>query len=74
MNRRSKLDKYVSCVRETSVYQTEASLEQEFIEDLVNQGYEYLPDLTTSEAMFANVRIQLQRLNNVQFTDAEREF
>lgn len=66
-----KYEKYVSCVRETAVYQTEASLEQEFIEDLVNQGYEYLPNLTTPEAMYENVRVQLQRLNHMQFTDAE---
>lgn len=47
-----KYEKYVSCMRETSTYQTEASLENELIQDLVNQGYEYLPDLTTPEAMF----------------------
>ncbi len=52
-------------------YQTEAGLEREFIEDLVNQGYEYVPDLTTPAAMLANVRVQLQRLNNMTFTDAE---
>lgn len=66
-----KYEKYVSCVRETAVYQTEASLEQEFIEDLVHQGYEYLPNLTTPEVMYENVRVQLQRLNDMQFTDAE---
>lgn len=66
-----KYEKYVSCVRESSVYQTETSLEQEFIQDLVNQGYEYLPDLTTPAAMFENARKQLQILNDVQFTDSE---
>lgn len=66
-----KYEKYVSCMRETSTYQTEASIENELIQDLVNQGYEYLPDLTTPEAMFENVRIQLQLLNDVQFTDSE---
>lgn len=68
-----KYEKYASRVRETSTYQTEASLEKEFIQDLVNQGYEYLPDLRTPEAMFENVRIQLQTLNDVQFTDSEWE-
>ena len=66
-----KYEKYVSCVRETSTYQTEASLEKEFIQDLINQGYEYLPDLKTSEAMFENARAQLQILNDVEFTDSE---
>ena len=53
------------------VYQTEASLEHEFIQDLRNQGYEYLPDLNTPEALLANVRTQLQALNDVEFTDSE---
>ena len=53
------------------VYQTEASLEHEFIQDLRNQGYEYLPDLNTPEGLLANVRTQLQALNDVEFTDSE---
>lgn len=32
-------------------YQTEAALERELIEDLVNQGYEYLPQLVTPQAL-----------------------
>jgi type I restriction enzyme R subunit len=66
-----KYEKYESCVRETSTYQTEADLENEFIQDLKNQGYEYLSNLTTPEAMFDNARIQLQVLNDVKFTDSE---
>lgn len=66
-----KYEKYVSSVRETRTYQTEASLEKEFIQDLINQGYEHLPDLKTPEAMLANVRVQLQLLNDVQFSDSE---
>ena len=52
-------------------YQSENDLEQEFILDLQNQGYEYLPDLNTPEKMLTNVRVQLQALNNVQFSDGE---
>lgn len=52
-------------------YQTEAALERELIEDLVNQGYEYLPQLVTPQALVGNVRKQLQTLNNTVFTDAE---
>lgn len=66
-----KYEKYTSCVRETSTYQTESALEKDFIQDLKNQGYEYLPNLTTPEAMFENARVQLQILNEVQFTDTE---
>lgn len=68
------LDKYEkhSLIQEkVSVYQTEASLEKEFIQDLVSQGYEYLPELTTPGAMLKNVRVQLQMLNNVVFSDEE---
>ena len=52
-------------------YQTEAALEREFIRDLVNQGYENPTNLDTPEAMLANVRVQLQLLNDVTFSDAE---
>lgn len=68
------LDKYTkySVIHETvSFYQTESSLEREFIQDLVNQGYEYLPELTTPNAMLENARAQLQILNNVEFSSSE---
>ena len=52
-------------------YQTEAGLEKELVQDLINQGYEYVKELTTPTAMLANVRVQLQNLNQMQFTDKE---
>ena len=64
-------EKYSVLNAPSIVYQTEASLEREFMQDLVNQGYEYLPDLNTPEALLANVRVQLQALNDVVFTDSE---
>jgi len=54
-------------------YQSESDLEREFIQDLTNQGYENLSNLTTPSAMLANVRVQLQTLNNVEFSDGEWE-
>ncbi len=65
------LDKYTKCVQISEGYQSEYDLEREFIADLTNQGYEYQSDLTTPEKMLANVRVQLQALNKVQFTDSE---
>ena len=72
------LDKYTKAWEATEHYQTEADLERELIQDLQQQGYEFLPlsadrqaKLNSSEAMLANVRVQLQALNNVQFSDAE---
>lgn len=68
------LDSYTklsqACEQPTG-YQTEAALERELIEDLVNQGYEYLPQLVTPQALLTNVRKQLQTLNNTVFSDKE---
>ena len=52
-------------------YQSESDLEREFIADLQNQGYEYLHGLNTPEALLANIRVQLQALNAVQFSNGE---
>jgi type I restriction enzyme R subunit len=65
------LDKYTKIDQQGGGYQTEADLERELISDLEKQGYEYLRDLKTPEKMLANVRVQLQLLNNVQFSDGE---
>ena len=65
------LDKYTKDWQVNETYQTEYDLEREFISDLQHQGYEFLADLTTPDAMLANVREQLQTLNNVQFSDSE---
>jgi type I restriction enzyme R subunit len=68
------LDKYTKhseAQEAAAVYQTEAALEREFIQDLINQGYENPMHLTSIEAMLANVRVQLQALNNMVFTDGE---
>jgi type I restriction enzyme R subunit len=66
-----KFTKYYEVNEAPAVYQTEAALEKEFIQDLINQGYENPLHLTTQEAMLANVRVQLQSLNDVVFSDAE---
>ena len=66
-----KFTKYLEVNEASAVYQSESALEREFIEDLINQGYEYPKDLNTPGAMLANVREQLQRLNDVVFLDSE---
>lgn len=61
-------------VHETPMgYQTEAALERELIQDLCHQGYEYLREVTTPEALLANVRVQIEALNEVRFSDQEWE-
>lgn len=66
------LDQYNKFVKEPNAgYQTEGSLEREFIRDLLAQGYEYLQELNNHDELIKNLRVQLQRLNNVVFSDAE---
>ncbi|WP_416456094.1 type I restriction endonuclease subunit R [Saccharophagus degradans] len=65
------LEKYTKEWKVAEGYQSEDALERELIQDLVNQGYEYLPALNNPEAMLANVRIQLQSLNGVEFLEGE---
>src|SRR5690625_3708654 len=68
------LDKYTkhSLVNEApGGYQSEADLEREFIQDLINQGYEMPQNINTQEAMLENVREQLEILNKVEFSDGE---
>ena len=55
-------------------YKSEAEMEAEFIKQLTRQAYEYLP-ITSEKELIANLRRQIERLNNITFTDAEwRDF
>ena len=54
------------------VYQSEAELERTFIAQLQTQAYDYLP-LTSEAALIANLRLQLEKLNKITFSDAEWE-
>ncbi len=56
-------------VRE-AVYQSEAELEKAFIKQLQVQAYEYLPIASEAE-LIANLRWELEKLNKIQFSDAE---
>ncbi len=66
-----KYDKHSTVNDAPAAYQTEAALEREFIQDLINQGYEHASHIKTMDAMLANVRKQLQALNNMVFTEGE---
>ncbi|OIU87026.1 type I restriction endonuclease subunit R [Acinetobacter sp. AR2-3] len=65
------LDKYINESQALDTYQTEADLERELIQDLTNQGYDFLSNINHAQAMLNNVREQLQLLNNVQFLESE---
>src|SRR5699024_12227776 len=53
-------------------YQSEADLEQEMIGLLQSQAYEYLP-LRSEAQLVENLRVQLEALNGITFSDAEWE-
>ena len=53
-------------------YQSEAALEKEFIRMLTEQGYEYLT-IRREKDLITNLRTQLEKLNNYQFSEAEWE-
>ena len=53
-------------------YQSEAALEREFIRNLQAQGYEYLT-ITGEADLIANLRRQLELLNDYRFSDTEWE-
>jgi type I restriction enzyme, R subunit len=58
-------------VRETS-YQSEDALEKEFIKQLERQAYEYLR-INSEEQLIANLRKQIEALNDIIFSDSEWE-
>ncbi len=51
-------------------YQSEAELEAQFIKDLTEQGYQYLP-IHNEKELISNLRERLEALNNYRFSDAE---
>lgn len=51
-------------------HQTEAELEQEFIARLESQAYEHLR-IASEPQLVANLRAQLEKLNDLAFSDAE---
>lgn len=61
---------YMPSKRRDDFYQSEAALEQEFIKNLQEQGYEYI-NITGEAGLLANLRTQIERLNDYQFYDSE---
>ena len=65
------LDQYERIPLLDGSYQSEAQLEEELISDLQRQGYKYAPEIRTPEALLKNVRVQIEHLNEISFTDEE---
>lgn len=56
--------------RRSSSYQSEAQLEDAFVKQLCRQGYERLV-VSSEEELIANLRIQLEALNRMNFSNKE---
>lgn len=56
--------------RRVEEYQTESQLEENMINNLVSQGYERL-DVRTMDDLYANLRVQIEKLNDIKFSDSE---
>lgn len=63
---------YQPLYRKETTYQSEAELEKAFIEQLKTQAYDFLP-ITSEDELIANLRLQLEALNNYKFTNTEWE-
>lgn len=67
------LTEYKALDRVATSFQSESALEKELINTLVEEGYEYLSTHSENE-LILNLRNQLEKLNNYQFTDGEWDF
>ena len=56
--------------RRVEEYQTESQLEENMINNLVSQGYERL-DVRSMDDLYANLRVQIEKLNDVRFSNSE---
>ena len=54
-----------------NTYQSEARLEDDFINTLVNQGYQYLAHVKGKEDLVTNLRLQMEILNDYRFSNSE---
>ena len=61
---------YKPQAKRSEAYQSEAQLEQEFIHMLQDLGYGYL-QIHKETDLIANLRAQLSKVNNYEFTDGE---
>ncbi|QII05551.1 type I restriction endonuclease subunit R [Rhodococcoides fascians A25f] len=61
---------YVPGAASEAGHQSEAALEHELIRLMESQAYEYLP-IASDEQLTANLRLQLELLNYITFSDAE---
>lgn len=63
---------FTPSARDDGSYQSEAQLEEEFINILQSQGYEYA-HIHSEKDLIANLRVQIEKLNDYHFSNDEWE-
>lgn len=69
-NEATVVSEYIPPARRKRSYQSEAELEKNFIEDLQEQGYEYLT-IKTEDDLVVNLKKQIEKLNKITFSETE---
>lgn len=69
-NEATVVSEYIPPARRKRSYQSEAELEKNFIEDLQEQGYEYLT-IKTEDDLVENLKRQIEKLNKITFSETE---
>lgn len=64
------LANYEKLPKTQTSYQSESALENEFIQDLINLGYEKIK-FANQDEFLANLKNQIEKLNNVKFSPSE---
>ena len=66
------VSEYEATSRKTKAYESEAELEQAFVDLLQEQAYEYLR-IGSEEELVANLKVQIEKLNKITFSVSEWE-
>ena len=69
-NESTVVSEYIADYKKSTNYQTEQQLEHELINQLKSQAYQYL-DIHIEQDLIKNLKIQLEKLNNIKFSDNE---
>lgn len=72
-NQSTVVAEYTPSKKRDDFYQSEAALEREFVKLLQEQGYEYI-SVTDESSLIANLRRQLELLNQFTFSDSEWQY
>ena len=63
--------KFIPSIKDERFYESEASLEAHFIKQLIAQGYEYASGIKDEKGLILNLKKQIERLNECEFSQNE---